>query len=118
MKSWLFVASLSVLTASCYYDVEEELYPNGCSTENVTYSANVVPVLSANCYSCHNTAVQSGGVVLEGYDNLKVYVDNGRLLSAIKQDGNAKAMPQGGAKLPPCTIQKIEAWILNGAVND
>ena len=115
--TYLFFSAL--LLSACYYDVEEELYPNpGCATENVTYSVTVLDLISTNCYVCHDAAANFGNITLEGYDNLKVYVDNGRLLGAIKHLDGFSPMPQNATKLLDCDIEKIEAWIGDGAPNN
>ena len=48
---------LALLIGSCYYDVEEELYPSlECDTADITYTADVLPIIEGNCFSCHNQA--------------------------------------------------------------
>ena len=61
-----------------------------------------------------------GGIDLEGYDDLKVHVDNGKFLSSITHDGNASFMPKSAnnTKLPDCDISQITAWINAGAPNN
>lgn len=104
------------LMNACYYDVEEDLYPDtGCNTENVTFSGMVQPILQDNCLSCHSAAAQFGGIVLEGYDQVLIHVNNGTLLGAIKRDSGFSPMPQGQPKLADCTIEKIAVWIQSGA---
>lgn len=105
-----------LLTPACYYDVEEDIYPQtGCDVENITYTDDVLPIIRSNCYRCHDQATNTGNVTLEGYDNLKRFVDNNRLLGAIRHESGFSPMPQDQAKLPECTIQKIEAWVADGA---
>jgi len=107
------------LFSGCYYDNELELYgAPSCDTTAVSYSLFVENIMSDNCYVCHSAAANFGGVTLEGYDATKVYVNNGRLLGAIKHAPDFSAMPQGAPKLPDCTINKIEAWIDAGALNN
>ena len=121
MKKTICVLAISfALGASgCYYDVEEELYPElECDTQNATFSGTVQPVLSQNCLVCHSAAVNTAGITLEGYNNLKVHVDNGRFLGAIKHQAGFSPMPQGGPQLPECDILKIEQWISDGAPNN
>ncbi len=118
MKRLALIIFISLFIASCYYDVEEELYPNGCGTGSITFTSTIVPVLKNNCYDCHSSSNVQGGVILEGYANVKTYVSNGKLLSSIKHDGNSFAMPQGEPKLSDCLINKIETWINNGAPNN
>ncbi|MBO6517341.1 MAG: hypothetical protein JJ975_12405 [Bacteroidia bacterium] len=120
------VGFVLISMTSCYYDVEEELYPttnNTCDTTNISFATDVTAILQSNCLFCHNKSANlslGGGVDLEGYDALKVYVDNGKFLSSITHDGNASFMPKGGGnpKLPDCEIAQITAWINNGAPNN
>ncbi len=116
----LGVSLILLLTlGSCYYDVEEEIYPKtDCNTTNITYSMDIVAVLQSNCYVCHSQAANQGGITLEGYNNLKSYVDNGRFLGAIKHDAGYSPMPQGAPQLPDCQIAQIEQWISDGAPNN
>ena len=105
-----------LLIGGCYYDVEEELYPTTeCDTNDVTYSGTVLGIIEASCFQCHDKANNFGGVTLEDYTNLKIYVDNGQLIGSIRHEAGFSAMPQGQAQLPECDIQKIEAWIADGA---
>lgn len=111
-----------VLLAGCYYDVEEELYPtNTCHTENMSYQHDIVPILAMNCNSCHSTVsapFQGGGIVLDTYLGVKSRVDAGRLLGALRHDAGFSFMPQGQPRLPNCSIDKIAAWIEDGAPNN
>ncbi|MCB0630884.1 MAG: hypothetical protein R2824_21155 [Saprospiraceae bacterium] len=111
----LFLLALT-MSPSCYYDVEEELYPSTeCNTSGVTYTGVIAAVVQNSCISCHNQSVTNGGVNLDGYNNIKVVANNGRLLGAIRHDNGFAAMPQGQPQLPDCTIQKFEAWVNEGA---
>lgn len=112
--------SLALLTAGgCYYDVEEELYPSEeCDTANVTYSADISPAIQNNCLVCHSNAARLGNITLEGYDNLKAQVNNGRLLGAIKHQPGFAPMPDGLPQLDACLIARIEQWITDGAPNN
>ena len=102
-----------LIFTSCYYDNEEELYP--CKAGGMSYSSDITPIIENNCYTCHDQANNQGGVTLEGYSNLKVYVDNEKLLGAIKHEPGFSEMPQGLPQLGQCSIDKIEAWIDQGA---
>lgn len=107
---------LLIFFAGCYYDVEEELYPSlECQTTDVTYSNQVVSIIEAACYKCHDAEHNFGNITLEGYDNLKNYVDNGQLLGAIRHDPGFSPMPKNEPQLIECDIEKIEAWINEGA---
>ena len=106
----------------CYYDKEEILYPAGnCDTTNVTYSGTVSGIMNANCNVCHSTAsanANGGGIQLDSYTKLKVYVDNGRLMGSINHAGGFSPMPKNATKLNSCDISKIQAWVNKGAPNN
>ena len=103
------------LSGSCYYENEEALYPGDCQTEQVTYSGTVLPILQNNCFHCHDAQNKLGNVTLEGYDNLKVYVENGHFLGAIRRENGFSPMPQDAPQLDDCLIDQIAVWVADGA---
>ncbi len=108
-----------VTLIGCTYNVDEDLNPNCGDIANVSYSGVVVPILSANCTSCHSPAGgNQGGIRLDSYDAVKIWVNNGRLLGAIRHQAGFSAMPKNASKLPVCSINKIAAWINDGAPNN
>jgi hypothetical protein len=111
-------ASLVTLSA-CYYDVEEVLYPpSDCVTENMSFLTDIVPVIQSNCYVCHSAAANTANITLEGHASISIYVQDGRLLGAIKHQSGFSAMPQNAPPLRACDIAKIESWIESGAPNN
>ena len=105
--------------SGCYYDVAEEIYPSTeCDTVDVTYSGTVLPLLQERCFTCHSAAANMGSITLEGFNNLKTLIDNGRFLGAIRHEPGFTPMPQNAGMLPDCQIMKIEAWINSGAENN
>ena len=108
-----------LLVMGCYYDNEIELYGvNDCVTTNISYVNDVQPMLEQNCYVCHSTAANLGNVTLEGYSATKMFVDNMRLIGAITHMSGFSQMPQNAPKLPECTLDKIQAWVNDGAPNN
>ena len=112
-----------MLAISCSKNSEDKLNSNTgstCDTVNMKYTTDIVPILQANCYSCHgagNTA-GSGGISLDSYANLKVYADNGFLAGNITHAAGYVAMPYGLPKLPDCEINRILDWINRGSQNN
>jgi uncharacterized membrane protein len=121
--SIVLISFLFVLVISCSKSSEDKLNSNTgstCDTVNMKYTTDVVPILQANCYSCHgegNTA-GSGGISLDSYDNLKQYADNGILAGNITHAAGYVAMPYGLPKLPDCEINTILDWINRGSQNN
>jgi hypothetical protein len=93
---------------------------NDCDTANSQYMADVVPILTNNCYRCHGSATNSGsfGIVLEGYTNIKPYAESGTLIGVITHADGFTPMPQDGGKLSDCNINKIRSWIAHGIQNN
>ncbi|HZV71292.1 MAG TPA: hypothetical protein VFG10_17175 [Saprospiraceae bacterium] len=122
MKERLIIKFLlmgMVIISSCYYDTEEKLYPaTDCVTVNMSYQANIAPILQFNCYVCHSAAVNSGNVTLDSYTEVMKQVTSGKLLGAIRHDTGFKPMPQNAPKLANCEISKIEHWISDGSLNN
>ncbi|HLP32382.1 MAG TPA: hypothetical protein VK202_02855 [Bacteroidia bacterium] len=97
-----------------------------CDTVNVTFSNQVTKVLNGNCMgNCHAGTNPTSGFSLAGYDSVKVWVNNGRLLKSINHEDSLNVTPMpysppGSAKtkLNECNIRTLEIWIENGALNN
>lgn len=111
---------IAALMTSCYYDVEEELYPDQplCDNANVTFSGTIEPLIISKCQSCHNNALMNGNISLEGFDNIKQQAENGNIMGVVNHEPGFSPMPQGEPKLPDCQIEAIQIWIDNGTPND
>ena len=123
MKALRYIFILSALImvmAGCYYDHANLVYPQAnCVVSNVTYSSSVVGILTTNCYSCHSgPASAGGGIQLDNYTSLKIYVTNGQLMNSINHTGGIPAMPLTGSQLSACDILVIQTWINNGTPNN
>jgi hypothetical protein len=115
----LAIGAFILTIGSCSYDKAELLYPpNTCDTATVTYSVSIVPILSANCITCHGGSIPAGGIDLSIYSNVKQQVDNGKLWGAVSQAPGYKPMPRNSDKLNDCNLNKIKLWILAGAPNN
>lgn len=119
MNKLVICVFVGLFMTSCYYDSEETLYGTvECSTEGASYSVDVLPLLIDNCYRCHAAAANFGGINLEGYDQVSIYVNNGELLGVIRHTPGFSPMPQNEPQLVECNIEKIATWIESGAQND
>lgn len=102
----------------CTWENEEDLIveTGSCDTLSVSFGEDIVPILSANCYSCHsnsNAPVFANGIELEDYQDVAGLT--GRIIGAVNHRDGFAPMPPGGEKLDDCSIEKIEAWINSGA---
>jgi len=112
------VLGISVLSG-CYYDNEQDLYPDTtCDVTDVSFSAVVLPIIDNACYVCHDAASNFGGVTLEGFDALRPYALDGTLIGTLRREPGFTPMPQNAGPLPDCDIDKIESWIQDGALDN
>ncbi|MFY8139043.1 MAG: hypothetical protein ACOVMR_13100 [Flavobacteriales bacterium] len=112
----LFALALASTFNSCYYDNEEELYAANavCDTTNNVYNGRITAIISQSCLSgCHEQAVGSAGIILEGYTNLKNEIINGTVMCAIRHEG-CSPMPKNQNKLSDCDINNLQNWIDKG----
>jgi hypothetical protein len=114
------VIFLATLLSGCYYDKEELLYPDGvvCDTVAVSYNADVQAILQLRCNGCHGGAFPSAGIDLTTHENVLIYANGGGLLGSIRHESGFSPMPKSAPKIPVCEINKISAWINNGAPNN
>ncbi len=122
MKLLSILSAILIVTAlnSCYYDTEENLYPNppACDTLAMSYTTDIIPIFTTHCYSCHGNNTTVSAIEFEGYADLILVLASKNFLGAIKRSPGAIAMPLGSDKLPDCQIVKIEAWINQGKQNN
>lgn len=85
---------------------------------DMSYQDDILPIISDNCYQCHDAASNFGNVTLEGHAELSSYVTGGRLLGVINHDSGFSPMPKNSSKLLDCQIEKIASWITDGAPNN
>ncbi|MEC7585186.1 MAG: c-type cytochrome domain-containing protein [Planctomycetota bacterium] len=96
-----------------------------------SYVREVLPILRANCYGCHQPAKAKGGIVVTDHaallepneDELVLVVpgdpDASLLLEVVTPgDGEPPAMPPKGAPLDAEEVDVLRRWIAAGAVAD
>lgn len=112
----LAIGLVLFMFSSCTSDNEEDLFPiNDCDTSNVSFSADIMPIIDASCATvgCH---VQGGigNGIFENYNNIKAKVDNGSFGDRLLID---RDMPPSGP-LSSCQMEHVQAWLDNGAPNN
>src|SRR5262245_56405987 len=61
------------------------------------FQRSIQPFLAANCYSCHNTRLMSGGLNLEAYTTAASVIQNRESWELALQKLRAGEMPPKGA---------------------
>lgn len=137
MKKIILCAfALSTVLVSCYYDKADVINPNaayvGCDTTKVSYNSSIAPILSDNgCNTCHGGSADAGGnIKLDNYTGVHSSVLAGQLIPAVRQDASCSTcvpaypayqpmpLPLGSPKISDCNINKIIAWVNQGAQNN
>ena len=118
MKKWCLLIILPIIIVACYYDNEETLYPETdvCDTIEISYSSDIVPILSTNCYTCHsniNAPDFGSNISLEDYADVSNRSFD--ILGAISHEDPYTPMPKDRIKLDDCLINKFEAWVNQGS---
>ena len=125
--SFLILSLLSLSFHSCYYDNLDEIHAaddlfSPCDTSGVvSYSADINPIMINSCgsaNSCHQSGTSDSDIPLDNILNLRDVVNDGSLMGSILHDPSYVPMPNGGGSLSPCSIQKIQAWINRGTLDN
>ncbi len=113
MKRTFFALSVLVFVAGCKKD---SITTYDCSGVTPTYTANIKPILDANCATigCHNASANSSGFNLSSYSGAKSASGNSSFLGSIQYKSGYKQMPQGAGKLSDADIKLISCWVQNG----
>lgn len=108
-----------LLAEGCYYDVEEELYPNGvCNTTNVTFSGTVLPLMQSHCAvpTCHVSVGGNGAGDFTAYAGVMEKVNSGAFADRVLVQRNMP--PSTHTQLRACDLQQLQAWLDAGSPNN
>lgn len=114
---FILLLFISTIISSCDKDQSYVLPPpdtSGCDVSNVSFAMDVQSVISERCQGCHSNIVQLSGVNMEGYDNIKSYAQNGKLVSSITGSMSSHFVNKNSS----CDLLKIQTWIKNGCSNN
>ncbi len=119
-KVLLIVLGIVSIT-SCYYDNAEELYGTGqksCDTSVVTFSQDVSIIINNNCAfsGCHLGTNAAAGIDLSTYGSVSANATEIR--NRINLPSGAVGLMPPTGRLNQCDIDKINAWIDMGAMNN
>ena len=121
MKKKILFHMLWITLLGCSWEDEETLFPEAavCDTSFVSFSGDIIPLLTNNCYSCHsnlNAPQFASGITLEDYED--VAASASLILGAINHTDGFAQMPKNSAKLDTCLINSFEAWVNQGSLDN
>jgi formate dehydrogenase gamma subunit len=94
--------------------------PGAAAPGNVSFAADILPLVQANCATCHGD-MASGGLKLTDYSSLAAGGQDGPAFVAGSPDQSlivAKMKGQHSAQLTGADLQKLVDWIAAGAQNN
>jgi mono/diheme cytochrome c family protein len=77
----------------------------------VSFKTQILPLLKANCVSCHGPTAQNMGVRVDTYANVKASLQS---VTDVLVNGG---MPPSGP-LPDADRQLFQTWVDQGALNN
>jgi hypothetical protein len=120
IKKFLLFAMVAIaFLMSCNKDSGASTTTFSCTGITPTYTSTIKTILDNSCAvsGCHDAIYAARGVDLSTYASVKAASKQGSFMGTIEHQAGYQAMPQGTAKLPDATIQKIYCWIQNGLPN-
>lgn len=103
---------------ACSDDEDDPVIPPTptCETTGLTYTNEIADILNTSCAvsGCHASNTTTT-FPMGDYAETSVAVGFGRIIGSINHESGFSAMPRGGSKLDDCTIDKVTAWINDGA---
>jgi hypothetical protein len=115
-KHFLLLLFIPLVYTGCYYDNEEELYPQAPvdTTVVITYSGDIQPLIANNCAigGCHVAGAQIPD--LSDYAKLKANIDR---VEARAVNADPGPMPAAGL-MSVANRTKLKTWIDKGALNN
>jgi len=109
--------SFGLLLAACNGD-DDDAAPVTCDTVGITYTDGASEILNGSCAvaGCHASGSTST-FPMGNFQEAAAAVAFGRIIGAINHDSDFLPMPYpaGTPKLAQCDIDKLTAWINDGA---
>jgi len=99
MKYLSTLLLLSLFLVSCKHKDEEEVTP--CGKTNISYQADIKPIISKNCKACHQEYMV--------YDKLNEICENGKFHKRVIY---LHDMPPSG--MDSCDLITLKRWYYNG----
>ena len=84
----------------------------------MSFTDDILPIIQDNCLSCHGGELPSAGLTMEHYSQIRTAVLDTTVAGIINRIerplGDPDIMPPD-SRLEQCSIDKIKAWVEQGA---
>jgi len=115
----LFLVIFSLFHIGCYYDNIETKYNQAeCDLTNISWTSDVKPLIDQFCVACHRGSSPAAGLLLEDYQDVKASVLQGEFSIRINKPLSDPSKMPPNAIIDSCSIEKMNIWIANGALDN
>jgi mono/diheme cytochrome c family protein len=117
-RAGILFSIVLIVSNGCTSASKDQLLPQVCKVDNLTYTQDIQKIFEVNCYACHgsNSNETSGGIDLQDTAVLDIYIKSNQLQANIMHSAGSNPMPPPPEpKLTDCEINQINAWIIAGA---
>ena len=111
---FLALTALSLSINSCTKDKAPTILIDPNCSDTVSFSEDIMPIISNNCISCHDNG-NSTGYTFTTHSSVANNATD--MLGAMRGEG-FELMPQGGPALPDSLIKTFSCWIQKGKLNN
>ena len=120
MNKWSVIVVILFLSCKHQPDVLPSIQPHSCDTTNVSYAADIKPVLMQYCFSCHAGSAAINGFDFAVFDYVQsLALDPYHYIPNVIDTTSHLRMPPAGYPIPgSCDINKMRAWVNRGALNN
>lgn len=111
-KTLALLGLITIALSGCYYDIEDELYPEPCFIPvDIRYDFRIQQIVETNCTTsgCHEPNGTAPGD-FTSYNGLLPFLEDGSFENRVVE---LRTMPPSG-ELAPCEIEQIKAWLAAG----
>jgi uncharacterized membrane protein len=88
------------------------------TTTAVSFATFVKPIMENRCQGCHSGTIPSGNISLTTHAQIKAAALKSSFMGSMRRVTGFSFMPKGGTSLTNCELNKIDAWIKRGALNN
>lgn len=87
-----------------------------CQTDGLTYTNYAAELINSNCATsgCHSEGTVTT-FEMHNFETVSISVGFNRIIGSINHDEGFSPMPKLAEKLSDCNIEKMTAWIRDGA---
>lgn len=119
MKKYVLFLVAFTLLSSCENDKVPIIQPISCELKDtVSYTQDIAPILTANCFPCHQYP-GAGGINLDSYSNSASIALSGQLVQSIIHDTNYVIMPPPPQnELDSYQVKAIKRWVAQGCLDN